>query len=122
MGDTWTKTVEIYNESNVLIPFFDRSQTNRLEVILASPTAGGLSLQGFLGELGIEETDNTGTSFRLHSTEIWSSETNPLSPIAGEVGVKITQDVPGNTITLSCLVDGTMLTESNQNVYVHAYI
>lgn len=118
-GNGWSLTTKIYDdqddETNTIF-----NQDCRIECEFAMPTAGAITIGDVMGTICIEETGNTGTHFRLHTAIDWTAANNPLKPLTGETYVKMTQDVPGNTITLECLVDGTMLDPNKTyNIYAH---
>ena len=101
-------TNDIYNEDVTI------------KVVFSSPIAGGLLIADVMGTIVLEETGNIGLHHRLHTSLDYQESSNPLKPLVGQTRVKITQDVPGNTITLECLVDGLMLDSTKTyNIYAH---
>lgn len=122
-GTGWvTDSRTLYNESGDVIADLDGTTYNRIEFVISNPTMTGITQQGLMAEIVCEPVGNIGREFRLHSDLIWSEASNPLSPESGETGVKIVVNLTSNTVTISCLVDGTMLDSiTNHNFYYHIY-
>jgi hypothetical protein len=118
-GGTWTCTNSLLdNQGDVSTDIYNQTMTTKH--IFAAPGAGALTIGNVMGTIVIEETNNTGRHYRLHTVLDWSEPSNPLKPETGQTNVQIVQDVPGNTITLTCSIDGTMLDpESTYNIYAH---
>lgn len=118
-GNGWSAVTKIYDKNDEETDNI-YNQNCRVEVEFSQATAGSLTLADVIGQIAIEETANTGRHWRLHTGVDWSETNNPLEPLVGETYVKKTQDVPGNTITLECLLDGTKLDPSKTyRIYAH---
>lgn len=117
-----TDSFTIYNSDGEVISDLDGSADNRIEFVLSNPTMTGISEQSVIAEIVTEPINNLGREWRLHSDLDWTEGTNPLSPESGESGVKISVDLMAKTVTLSCIVDGSMLDSIvNHNFYYHLY-
>jgi hypothetical protein len=122
-GTSWAlDSFKIFNSVGDELADLDGTTENRIEFVLSNPTMTGISEQSVIAELVTEPINNLGREYRLHSDLIWSEVGNPLTPESGETGVKIAVDLILKTVTISCLVDGTMLDSiTNHNFYVHLY-
>lgn len=118
-GQGWVATNTILdNQSQLSTDIYDQKMT--IVRTFDMPTAGALDISKLMGTIVIEETGNTGRHWRLHTVLDYSEPDNPLEPEIGETGVKITQDIPGNKIILTCLLDGNMIDlTKNHNIYAH---
>jgi len=88
---------------------------------MESDNAGTLSAQSISAEIVNETTNNTGRHYRLHSDLNWAEPINPLQPLDGEFGVKVTITVISNQVKLECNVDGSKMASQDQNFYGHLY-
>lgn len=115
----WSATKNLYDDNDDLSDeIFNEDM--RIEIIFAAPGAGALPIGDVMGTIVLEETGNTGRHWRLHTDLDYSEPDNPLEPLPTESFVKITQDVPGNTITLECRLDGSKLDPTKKyNYYGH---
>lgn len=115
---TWTQTTKVYNEDGDELDNILTTELNLIEIEMSSPIASGLSPQGIIGEIIFEPTGNTGRHFRLSSYIDYSEAINPLEPLTGETGVKVT--VGASSVTLECNLNGALLdTLTNYNIYGH---
>lgn len=117
-----TTSRKLYNELGTEIADLNGTTYNRIEFVISHPTLSGISEQSLMAEIVTEPVGNIGREWRLHSDLNWSEDGNPLSPESGESGVKIDIDLIAKTVTISCLVDGTLMDSvSNHNFYYHLY-
>lgn len=105
----WSATTKLYDPDNNEIDYLLQTQDTRIATTFSMATAGGLTYSRLVGEITIEEYESTGQNCRLNSMVDWWYAQNVLKPIDGEDYVKVTQDVPNNTITIECLVDYTLI-------------
>lgn len=122
-GTGWaTDSIKVLNADDEELGDFDGTQPNKIEVIASNPDLSSISAQSLRAEIVIEPKNNTGRHYRLHSSLNWLEAGNPLYPVSGETNVKIDVDVPGGTVTLTCMCDGTLLNPlKSYNIYYHIY-
>jgi hypothetical protein len=108
----WSATTKLYDTDDVEIDYILLNKDTRIATTFSMATAGGLTPSRLVGELTIEEYQSQGRNCRLNSVQDWWFDMNILKPIDGEDYVKVTQDVPNNTITIECLIDHTLIDSS----------
>jgi len=121
-ADNWVQiSTKYYNEDDVEIAAINLGGITRVEIIMESDNAGTLSAQSISAEIVNETTNNTGRHYRLHSDLNWAEPINPLQPLDGQFGVKVTITVISNQVKLECNVDGSKMASQDQNFYGHLY-
>lgn len=105
----WTAETKLYDQNDNEIDYILEDHDTRVETTFSMATAGGITYSRLVGEFSIEEYQSTGQNCRLNSNVDWWYNQNILKPLDGESYVKITQDVPGNTIKIECLIDHELI-------------
>ena len=115
------QSYNIYNTSGTIIDAVNRTEINRIEFVIEGDIAGTLSKNDTIIEIIQETVNATGRHYRLHSSLDWTEDLNPLEPISGEDGVRITPVPLDFKVKADCLIDGTKVDDSAQNFYFHIY-
>lgn len=118
--DNWSAVTQIFDESGTECDYIKIGEDMRIKTTFSMSTAGSIDPDFLFAEHTIEEYQSTDDNFRLHSMVDWYYNGNMLKPLTGETKVKITQDVPGNTIVVESLIDKDYIDPTKSyNVYSH---